>query len=182
MLVETVGVGQAEYDVGSATDTVLVVLCPGAGDGIQAMKAGLLEVADVLVVNKSDLAGSDRLLRDLSEATHVRFYETDGWRAPVVACSAATSFGVEGVVEAIAAHRAHLEARGLAQARLSKRAAQVAHSVCEGLAQALFDAKGWSRHVRAELARRTPPHRLVDTILQAILKGVPEAPPAPESN
>ena len=61
VIVETVGVGQAEYDVVAAADTVMVVLCPGAGDGIQAMKAGILEVADILVVNKADLDGADRL-------------------------------------------------------------------------------------------------------------------------
>jgi hypothetical protein len=65
---------------------------------------------------------------------------------------------------------------------LAKRAEQVAHSVREGLAAALFEGKGWGGHVRAELARRTPPHRLSDTILQAILKGVPEAPTSPGSN
>ncbi|MCY3000555.1 MAG: methylmalonyl Co-A mutase-associated GTPase MeaB [Planctomycetota bacterium] len=68
ILLETVGVGQAEYDVLDAADTVVVVLCPGAGDGIQAMKAGLLEVADVLVVNKSDLPGAERLMNDLTDA------------------------------------------------------------------------------------------------------------------
>ena len=73
ILIETVGVGQAEYDVVAAADTVVVILCPGAGDGIQAMKAGLLEVADVLVVNKADLPGADRLADDLEEAVHVRF-------------------------------------------------------------------------------------------------------------
>lgn len=89
ILLETVGVGQAEYEIVSAADTVLVVLCPGAGDGIQAMKAGILEVADVLVVNKADLPGSDRLVLDLEEAAHVR--ETnqkrgdEDWHVPVIA-------------------------------------------------------------------------------------------------
>ena len=72
ILMETVGVGQAEYDVVSAADTVVVVLCPGAGDGIQAMKAGILEVADVLVVNKSDLPGADQLVMDLEDSLRMR--------------------------------------------------------------------------------------------------------------
>src|SRR5262249_51728539 len=89
VLLETVGVGQAEHDVASAADTVLVVLCPGAGDGIQAMKAGLIEMADVLVANKSDLAGADRLVLDLEETVHVRQTDArrpaDAWSTPVVA-------------------------------------------------------------------------------------------------
>jgi LAO/AO transport system kinase len=177
ILIETVGVGQAEYDVLGAADTVVVVLCPGAGDGIQAMKAGLLEVADVLVVNKSDLDGADRLMRDLSEAAHVRFFRESDWSTPVVACSAATGFGVDGVLAAVAEHRAHLEARGLARVRLAKRAEQVVHAVCEGLGAELFGPKGWSRHVRAELARGAPPHQLGRVVLQAILERVPDAPP-----
>ena len=75
----TVGVGQAEYDVVSAADTVLVVLCPGAGDSIQAMKSGLLEVADVIVVNKNDVLGSDRLVLDLEEAVHIRLAGSGKW-------------------------------------------------------------------------------------------------------
>jgi LAO/AO transport system kinase len=112
----------------------------------------------------------------------VRFRDSAGWRAPVVACCAATGFGVEGLIEAVAAHRAHLEARGIESVRLAKRAEQVAHALREGLAAAVLEGKGWGGHVRAELARRTPPHRLSDAILQAILKGVPQAPTSPESN
>jgi len=184
VVIETVGVGQAEYDVLGAVDTVAVVLCPGAGDGIQAMKAGLLEVADVLVVNKADLPGADRLIDDLTEAVHVRFPALRGaqsdWSVPVVACSAGTGFGVEGLLEAIAAHRAHLEQHGLEDLRRAKRAEQVAHAVHEALAEELFGRRGWGAHVRRELARATPPHALVEAILEAILERVPEAPAGAE--
>jgi LAO/AO transport system kinase len=194
VVLETVGVGQAEYDVLDAADTVVVVLCPGAGDGVQAMKAGLLEVADVLVVNKADLEGADRLINDLVEAVHVRFpglrsrpgapnAELEGeagerWSVPVVACSAGTGFGVEDVLAAVDAHRAHLEARGLEAVRRSKRVEQVRHGVQDGLADELFTQRGWGGHVRAELERAVPPHRLTAQILDTILGCLPEAPAA----
>jgi LAO/AO transport system kinase len=72
ILVETVGVGQTELDVTGAADTVVVVLVPESGDGVQAMKAGLMEIADIFVVNKADRPGSDRLLKELSQAIHLR--------------------------------------------------------------------------------------------------------------
>ncbi len=113
VVLETVGVGQAEYDIVAATDTVLVVLCPGAGDGIQAMKAGILEVADVLVVNKADLAGADRLVLDLEEAVHLRETVTKrpagAWHVPVVAVSAGKGEHLDRLAAEIAAHRRWLE-------------------------------------------------------------------------
>jgi len=165
ILIETVGVGQAEYDVMGACDTVVVVMCPGAGDGIQAMKAGILEVADVLVVNKSDLPGADRLYADLVEAAHVRAARpmaaghhgasarsaspepepdaSGAWQVPVIQASAGRGEGIAGeasVLEAVANHRAYLEATGLDNARRQKRFAQVRRIVDEEL-----DSRVWSR-------------------------------------
>jgi len=180
ILLETVGVGQAEYDVLDAADTVLVVLCPGAGDGVQAMKAGLLEVADVLVVNKSDVAGADRLVSDLKEAVHARFHRRDAeWAVPVVACSAGTGEGVGVVLDAIDAHRAHLEARGLDDVRREKRLDQIRHAVDAGLAAGLWNDKGWAAHAGAELERAVTPHEISDAIVRAVLEHVPPAPGAP---
>jgi len=176
ILVETVGVGQAEYDVVSATDTVLVVLCPGAGDGIQAMKAGLLEVADVLVVNKSDLAGADRLQVDLEEAVHIRAFGREkstteaAWIPPVVTCSASSAEGVADVADAIAKHRAHLEARGLAAVRREKRVAQVRRAVEERLQQRLWGPEGHSELARTLLDSGRPPYDVVEAIVSSILQ------------
>lgn len=164
VLLETVGVGQAEYDVVSATDTVLVVLCPGAGDGIQAMKAGILEVADVLVVNKVDLPGSDRLLLDLEEAAHVRHAGKSPWIPPVVGCSAGRSQGVEDVVDAIEKHREHLRARGLATVRAEKRVAQVQRVLHERLSADLWGPGGQSERVRALLEAGRTPYEVVDEL------------------
>lgn len=168
VLLETVGVGQAEYDVVSATDTVLVVLCPGAGDGIQAMKAGILEVADVLVVNKVDLPGSDRLLLDLEEAAHIRHAGQGRWVPPVVGCSAGRSEGIEDVLAAIETHRGHLASAGLAAARAGKRVAQVQRVLQERIAAELWGDGGQGARVRALLESGRTPYDVVDEIAAAI--------------
>lgn len=151
IVLETVGVGQAEYDVVSAADTVLVVLCPGAGDGIQAMKAGILEVADVLVVNKAELPGADRLIVDLSEAAHIRTAGRSKWTPPVVAASAGRGEGIDDVLAAIAAHRAHLGEAGLALARREKRVAQVRRVFDERMSELLWERGGWTEQARSLL-------------------------------
>jgi len=158
LLIETVGVGQAEYDVVGAADTVLVVLCPGAGDGVQALKAGILEVADVLCVNKADLAGADRLVSDLEEAVELRADGMrGGWVAPVVSCSAGKSEGVAGVVSALASHREWLQEGRLEEHRKLRRLAQVRSAVADALDAELWEAGGW-RDRASHLLENGQPH------------------------
>ena len=171
LLIETVGVGQAEYDVVSAADTVLVVLCPGAGDGIQAMKAGLLEVADILVVNKSDLDGADRLMLDLEEATHTRDIRRDGWDVPVVGTCAARSEGISELIDAIERHRTHAREQGLDDLRRAKRARQVRRVVEERLEDELWNTRGFTRRVETALEGAATPYDVAGEILDAILSG-----------
>ena len=173
VVLETVGVGQAEYDVVTAADTVLVVLCPGAGDGVQAMKAGILEVADVLVVNKSDLPGAERLVLDLEEAVHIRANSGlarsgDEWSAPVVACSAGTARGLEDVLAAIESHRAWLRAGRLDAARAAKRLAHVRRVAHEQLDEELFVKRGWEARARQELAVGKAPWDIVEGLLRSL--------------
>jgi LAO/AO transport system kinase len=172
ILIETVGVGQAEYDIVGAADTVLVVLCPGGGDGIQAMKAGLLEVADVLVVNKSDLPGADRLQSDLEEATHTRNIRTDGWDVPVVGISAAKNEGLPQLLSAIAMHRKHLEKVGLTTVRLEKRAAQVRRVVGERLDEAMWGPDGLSDRVVKDLESGATAYDVAGGILKDVKSGM----------
>lgn len=169
VLVETVGVGQAEYDIVSAADTVLVVLCPGAGDGVQAMKAGVLEIADVIVVNKAELAGADRMLVDLEEAMHLRLAGRSKWVTPVVACSAATGDGVEEVVAAIERHREHLKSQGLATIRREKRLEQVHRVLNERLADHLWGRGGYGERARALLDSGRSPYDVVEELFSALL-------------
>jgi len=175
LLIETVGVGQAEYDVVAAADTVVVVLCPGAGDGIQAMKAGLLEVADVLVVNKSDLSGADRLVNDLDEAVHVRFSREERFAVPVVPVCAANGTGIDELIEAIRTHREWLDAQGLAERRLEMRVERVRQVVDAQISAELWSQRGWREQARAQLRAGHPPHRVARHLAQRALSSIPQA-------
>ncbi len=104
VLVETVGVGQSELAVCEVADTAVVVLTPESGDTVQTMKAGLLEIADVFVINKADRDGATRLARDLEEA--VALDPGEGWRPPVVLTSAVRGEGIQEVLQQIQAHGA----------------------------------------------------------------------------
>jgi LAO/AO transport system kinase len=122
VLVETVGVGQVELDIAGATDTTVVVLTPGWGDGVQANKAGLLEVADVFVVNKADRDGVDATVKDLVGMLELggASYATS-WVPPIVTTVATTGAGVDELWDAVAAHREHLETTGLLGRRRRER-------------------------------------------------------------
>jgi LAO/AO transport system kinase len=106
VIVETVGVGQTELAVMRLADTTVVVLVPEAGDAVQVMKAGLLEIADLFVVNKADRDGADRMQSELVQMLHLR--GSPGWEIPVLATQAAADVGVDAVLDAIARHRAFL--------------------------------------------------------------------------
>ncbi|HEY6421685.1 MAG TPA: methylmalonyl Co-A mutase-associated GTPase MeaB [Pseudonocardiaceae bacterium] len=124
VLVETVGVGQSEVEVVSLADTTLVLLAPGMGDGIQAAKAGILEVADVFVVNKADRDGADQTVRDLRYMISLGHREKEGasWRPPIVRTVATRSEGIDELVGAIEEHRAWMIGHGELDARRQRRA------------------------------------------------------------
>ncbi len=124
VLVETVGVGQSEVEVAGLADTTIVLLAPGMGDGIQAAKAGILEVGDVFVVNKADRDGADATVRDLRHMISLGDRtQPHLWRPPVLKTVAATGQGIEEVVEAIDTHRAWMEATDTLRRRRVRRAA-----------------------------------------------------------
>ncbi|MDX6317621.1 MAG: GTPase [Nocardioidaceae bacterium] len=121
VLVETVGVGQSEVDVAGLADTTVVLLAPGMGDGIQAAKAGILEIGDVYVVNKADRDGADIVVRELRSVLSLGF-EAGDWRPPIVKTVASTGEGMADEVAAIARHRERLESTGELEARRRRRA------------------------------------------------------------
>lgn len=122
VVVETVGVGQSEVDIAAQADTTLVLLAPGMGDGIQAAKAGILEIGDVYVVNKADRDGADRVRRDLRSMLDLAQRPEDAWRPPVLATVAQTGTGLPELAEAIAEHRAWLDVNGELVRRRTRRA------------------------------------------------------------
>jgi LAO/AO transport system kinase len=132
VVVETVGVGQVEVEVAGAADTTVVVVNPGWGDAVQANKAGLLEIADVFVINKADRPGADEARRDLERMLDLT--GTSGWRPPIVATVASTGEGVEELWRAVRDHREQLTSSGELQRR---RAARVADELTEIVAALL---------------------------------------------
>jgi LAO/AO transport system kinase len=130
VLIETVGVGQAEVEIASLADTTLVLLAPGMGDGIQAAKAGILEVADLFVVNKADRDGADTVVRDLRYMLSLGDRRTDdGWRVPILKTVAAKGEGVDEVVDDIERHGGWLEANGQLATRRRRRAADEVEAI-----------------------------------------------------
>jgi LAO/AO transport system kinase len=168
ILLETVGTGQAEVDVVSACDSVVVVAVPGTGDAIQTLKAGVMEIADLFVVNKADRPDAGRLVADLRLVTQL--LPADGWRPPVLTTVATTGEGVDAVLAALAAHRRHLEQTGALQVR---RRAHWRHEILR-IAQARLRARllGDAGALLDDLAARVAageldPHAAADRLLQA---------------
>ncbi len=139
ILIETVGAGQAEVDIARLAHTTLVVEAPGLGDDIQAIKAGILEIADILVVNKADLPGAEATARFLREALRLAAPAPDAapaWEPPVISTVALRGEGIAELAAAIARHRTHLETTGQWEARERQRLqAEVEHLLRETLIQ-----------------------------------------------
>ncbi len=110
VFIETVGVGQAEVDIIDHADTIVLVLQPGSGDSIQALKAGVMEIPDVIVVNKCEHPLTDTMIREIKGV--LALAPTEGWSPPIVRAEAARGDGVEELVDKLAEHRAHIEAEG----------------------------------------------------------------------
>jgi LAO/AO transport system kinase len=110
VFLETVGVGQAEVDIIDHADTVVLVLMPGSGDSIQALKAGVMEIPDVIVVNKSDHPLTDTMVREIRGVLSLG--PQQGWRVPIVKTEASRSEGIEELAEKISEHRTHIESEG----------------------------------------------------------------------
>jgi len=152
VMVETVGVGQAEVEIAGTADTTVVLLAPGMGDGIQAAKAGLLEVADLLVVNKCDRDGADAAVRELHNMIAVGGEREPGeWRPVVVRATATAAGGIDELVEAIDKHRAWLVSSGDGERRRVRRAAQEIRSIAVAMLSARIGLRADDQRL-AELA------------------------------
>ncbi|MCU1369369.1 MAG: putative metallochaperone MeaB [Ilumatobacteraceae bacterium] len=170
VLVETVGVGQVEVEVAGAADTTVVVVNPGWGDSVQANKAGLMEIADVFVVNKADRDGASQTVHDLEGMLDLtRGSGAGGWRPPVVATVGTTGEGADALWEAVDGHRSHLTATGelgrRRQDRLREELALVVQQRIRAEAEARLGAAAREQIERDLLAGRLDPWSAADQIL-----------------
>ena len=136
ILVETVGVGQAEVEIAQLADTTLVLLAPGMGDAIQAVKAGILEIADVFVINKADRPGADNTYRDIQGMLSLGERAAGDWRPQVVRAVAIKRDGIDDVVAAIDKHRQWLTDSGTLVERRERRAAVEVEAIALGTLRA----------------------------------------------
>lgn len=170
VLVETVGVGQSEVEIAGSADTTVVVLPPGSGDGVQANKAGLLEVADVFVINKADDPRAAQLHRDLEMMMDLSTWP-DGWRPPVVRTVAVSGEGVADAWDAVSLHRRHLESDGLLDRRRDRRAVaelqRILAARIEQSARAQLAGPRFAGLVEDVTSRRLDPWTAADEVLRA---------------
>jgi LAO/AO transport system kinase len=168
VIIETVGVGQVEVEVAAAADTTIVVVNPGWGDAVQANKAGLLEIADVFVVNKADRPGRDDSVRDLRQM--IEWSSERDWTPPIVETVATSGDGIDELWDAIVSHRAHLEIDGrLAARRAARLRDEIRSLVAERLgarAAALCAGPGFDDLLDRVAARDVDPHTAADTLLK----------------
>jgi LAO/AO transport system kinase len=170
VVIETVGVGQSEVEIAGLADTTLVLIAPGMGDGIQAAKAGILEIGDVYVVNKADRDGADLVRRDLRTMIALAQRADDGWRPPIVMTVAQTGQGVDEVVEKIDSHRAWLRTSGELETRRVRRA----RDEIEAIAVTSLRRRWGDVHQRTELddlaeqvvAGTSDPYTAADSLLE----------------
>ena len=147
VLIETVGVGQSEVEIAGLADTTLVLLAPGMGDGIQAAKAGILEVGDVYVINKADRDGADTLRRELRSMLALAERAEGDWRPPIVKTVAPKNDGLDQVVAEIERHHAWLESSG----ELARGRTRRARDEIEAIALTALRARWGDVHGRSEL-------------------------------
>ena len=183
ILIETVGVGQTELEIARLADTTVVVLVPESGDGIQTMKAGLLEAADVLVVNKADREGAPRLVTELRYMVHLHRDSQQAsrdldWEVPILTTQAANDVGVDELLDTVRRHRAALEASGaLERRRQARRARELRALILAELRQEVDRALGAGGALEPLLADveagRVDPYAAIRTVLDRLRPGAP---------
>ncbi len=176
IIVETVGVGQSEIEIAGLADTSIVLLAPGMGDGIQAAKAGILEIGDIFVVNKADRDGAAGAVRDLRRMISLGDRTEPGlWRPPVLKTTAVNGTGLDEVVEAIESHRIWMGETGALRARRIRRAANEIEAIA---LQALRTRLGGLRDGRALddlaaqlVAGQRDPYAAADVLMDSLAQG-----------
>ena len=169
VIVETVGVGQSEVEVAKQADTTIVVLAPGMGDAIQAAKAGILEIADIFCVNKSDKDGAKETVRDVRGMLELGHGRDPEWEIPIVLTSTVTEDGLDALWDAIRGHEAHLRAgRRLEERRRERFGSEIRQIVGERLKAHLEAAAGadvLESLLQDVLERKLDPYSAADELL-----------------
>jgi LAO/AO transport system kinase len=169
VLVETVGAGQSEVEIASAAHTTMVIEVPGMGDDVQAIKAGILEIADLFVVNKADREGADATIRQLRTMMRLGGPARDGWEPPILPAVAMREEGIAQVAAEVERHLAHLSATGQKAERERARAARefqliVQEAALERMRAQLAEA-GWDALVAKIAAREIDPYTAAAELL-----------------
>ena len=172
ILVETVGVGQVEVEIAGKADTTIVVVNPGWGDAVQANKAGLMEIADIFVINKADRKGADETRRDLEQMLDLSDLAHDAWRPPILQTTATSGDGVEELWNVVAQHREHSMATGLLQRRRSFRLREELREIVERRlehrAREICSGSEWDALQTRVLENQLDPWTAADDMLKGI--------------
>ncbi|UPK73843.1 methylmalonyl Co-A mutase-associated GTPase MeaB [Nocardioidaceae bacterium SCSIO 66511] len=173
VIVETVGVGQSEVEIAGLADTTIVLLAPGMGDGIQAAKAGILEVGDLYVVNKADRDGAAEVRRDLRTMLAPSSRPADAWKPPILLTVASTGTGIDEVADRLDKHRRWLADTGELQRRRAHRArdeiAAIALATLRGRLARVHAGSGLDDLAHSVLAQESDPYAAADVLLEAVL-------------
>ena len=165
VVIETVGVGQAEVEISRAADVTIVVTMPGTGDGVQAIKAGVMEIADLFVVNKADLAGAGRSVTEIEAALSLAELPPEAWRPPVLQTTATRNEGVGEVLDTIDRFREHGDA-GTTERRRERAAARVRQILADRVVAGVEASGGIDRAVDAITDGTLDPYAASETLLR----------------
>jgi LAO/AO transport system kinase len=177
VIVETVGVGQDEVDIVRSSDTTLIVLVPGMGDDVQALKAGILEVGDIFIINKSDREGVDKTVGDIRlmiEMGEKRY--KDGWKPPILTTQAAFDKGIRELLDEIEKHRLHLLSNKtmLSKLRYEKAKSDLSEMIKDKIAKEIFiditSSGEFEEAIKSIIDKKIDPYTACDNIVSAKFK------------
>ena len=172
VLVETVGVGQVEVEIAGKADTTVVVVNPGWGDAVQANKAGLMEIADIFVINKADRKGVDETRRDLEQMLDLSDLPHEAWRPPIIPTIGSTGEGVPALWDVVTQHREHITANGeldrRRQFRLREELREIVARRLEQRAREVCTGERWDALQDGVIARSMDPWSAADEMLKVV--------------
>ncbi|WP_033170864.1 methylmalonyl Co-A mutase-associated GTPase MeaB [Selenomonas sp. ND2010] len=174
IIVETVGVGQSEVDIVKAADTTMVVLIPGMGDDIQAIKAGILEIGDLYCINKSDLDGADKLVREINMMLDLDSLMTE-WRPPITKVVASQNEGITELLDTVEKHRTHIEGNGQLAERRTKRTRDemldiLSSNIGTYIKGKIVDSGRLDGYVEQIKQHETDPYTVIGQVMDEMLK------------